>query len=555
MAEPNALGKQFADELRNSENTVWVGEVPILSADQITAMANDGLNTNHLNPLLQNLVTDETANRKIGTEDGLHLSVENAGENNVSETAFQIENLTDTVLPTLGGLAGATVMPFKEEWLVGADAQVNVNGRFVVVKAQDGEDLGPAGYKSTQTINTDLHIYSKNVDQPLSTKADALFGLVEEEIAIPQLDVAKNAENIDLSGILNNEQSAMSFAPKAMGFAPSTPAPSSQASAATVNQTAPAKPYTAGQPDSDGGSFSLIDADVSFSGEYRIGIDLDVDVLHKITVSPDDYEQVKAALDNQDIYSASVSGSMSIYNPGSERREEVASNVYAHVELNDAQLSGDINNSIALASLSQTGEGESGQELIAELADVPPEPETQPVHHEKDVKLAQASCNLFVENEEPVLEVTGVPDEPTTNCLKSVLGEAYEENDWGQNAAVMQEMMSGSDTAQDKITALAGKAAQKDIPNASTEAYMLQAGLEGLEFDGIVGPKTIAAAQEYIAPSDNPHEMASQTPETKSLTQSFQDSSLPDQASNDPDFSNEVPFSPADPQDALPIPA
>ena len=559
MAENTHIAEEYIKKL-GGNNTVWADTIAPPTAEQTARLANfanEGMKNSLLQGYAADMGPDTNFWNKIGTKDGFHTAPVDG-----KTGQFRFENLTQTTLPTLGGTVGAVFAPLEEEWLVGLDFEVNVKGTILVEMAKPGEELGPAGYKLSHNVKTDLNFYNEKVEDPLKVSGKAFW--IEKSEEIPSF-AFKHQEETNLGNAmadLGNAPAGLSFAsldtaknPDMSGvISDTTPLPP----AAPVEKSV--DPFTQLNPEEahkgySGPAPALIDAKVTFSGEYQINAKINVEVEHTLTVSRQDYERIKAELDGQTIYSASVAGSVTVWNPGADS-EGNASEFFVHVGLDKLEMKGGINETVAMTKLLQDEKDGAGQQYIAELNGRAPPPvnpylqdspgktmiaKASPTGTADDVRLAQASCNLLSDAN---LAIDGDPGTKTQSCVGTVLGDDYVADDWKQNAENLQEIVALSPEAAEKGRILATKTLNGEIKDFSKEAYETQAFLkakEGIAFDGDIGRGTRAAATAHLDMENQPSiEAIANAPSpgkgTPSLSCEFGKVCGPENAANDPSY-------------------
>ncbi|MCB9983470.1 MAG: hypothetical protein H6861_07355 [Rhodospirillales bacterium] len=549
------------------DNTVWADTITPPTAEQtakLAGFANEGMKSDLLHGHTADLGSDATFWDKIGTKDGFHIAPvdEKTGQ-------FRFENLTQTTLPTLGGTIGAVIAPLEKEWLVGLDFDVNVKGTIRVQMAKPGEDLGPAGYKLSHNIKTDLKFYNEKVEDPLKVSGEALW--IEKSKEIPSFAFNHKEETNLESAMadLGNAPTDLAFAPSdtanksdTPGIAPDTsplPAPIEK----NVDLFAQFNPEDA-HKGYKGPAPSLIDAKVTFSGEYRLNAEINVETEHTLTVPRQDYERIKAELDGQTVYSASVAGSVTVWNPGADS-EGNASELFVHVGLDKFQTKSGINETLTMAKLLQDEKDGAGQQYIAELnGKTPPpvnpylqkapaetmiakaKPEPEFIGTKDDIKLAQASCNLMIDGLE--LSVDGIAGEKTDRCVGAVLGDTFDPNNYQKNAENLQELITLTPPAREKAEFYAAQVLKNpqnhSIPAYSFQAYEKAMQGEHFKFDGLPGKGTLLAAKNPSSILENQPgiEAIAEAPkpggETPSLRCEFGKVCGPETAANDPSFDN-----------------
>ncbi|HRV95963.1 MAG TPA: hypothetical protein P5526_27675, partial [Anaerolineae bacterium] len=520
MAENSHLAEEYIEKL-GGKNTVWVDTIAPPTAEQaaqLASFANEGMKNSLLQGYTADLGPDATFWDKIGTKDGFHIAPvdEKTGQ-------FRLENLTQTALPTLGGTIGAVIAPLEKEWLVGLDVKADAKDTIRVQMAKPGENLGPAGYKLSHNVKTDLKLYNEKVEDPLKVSGEALWIEKSKEIPSFAFDYKEEVN-------LENTMAELGNAPTGLTFAPSDTAKKLDMSGIDLDEMPPptpveksVNPFTQLNPEEahkgySGPAPALIDAKVTFSGEYQLNVKVNVETEHILTVSRQDYERVKAELDGQTVYSASVAGSVTVWNPGADK-DGNASELFVHVGLDKLELEGEIKPTVAMAKLLQDEKDGAGQQYIAELNGKAPPPinpylqkapaetmiaKANPTSTADDVRLAQASCNLVSDAN---LAIDGDPGPKTQSCVGTVLGDDYVADDWKKNAENLQEIVSLSPEAAEKGQVLATKTLNGEVKDFSKEAYETQAFLkakEGIAFDGDIGRGTRAAALAHLDMENQP---------------------------------------------------
>ncbi len=359
--EKGDLGKLFMERIDTGGT---LSSIPIPSAEELVNSANEQIKNNegHIKQLVE-------SDGQTSLEEAPILKVGNTGEDNPSEISVNITDALAGLTPTLGGLIGYELAPLKSEWLAEADINIKVHGTLVIVASKPGEELGPNGYKVNHILGGNMSFHSKDVEQPAVIKGEALFGLVEKEVVIPQAhedfviepinlgDALSNAGNLDkaMQKIPKTQTSITSKEPKTPPDLANDPAPLIEESQFSYNNDDLFDDHQdtgcASQQDEDYSDFdtydecaditveggSLIDVTASLGGHVAVELEANLNVIHVITVHPDELEIFKEKLafkgEGETLYAAELGVSIAIYNPGDALKEKAKENPEAAAEL------------------------------------------------------------------------------------------------------------------------------------------------------------------------------------------------------------------------------